>query len=573
MKKETVILLKEKLERFNITSDITEDMLFKRDHAHLKCNNCNSEFTRSLRSLDSCTITPCENCRFKEKFLKNLLEKYERVPYTFLEEIKDYDTKILVKCVDCGYEDKLSPRNMLSNFRYPKLKHPCKGCAYKRNYIKTDATDLKNILKKKFKKVNYKIINTNKYISAYAPTSEITVQCKFCKDIMTVKSKYLVNSKKHYCPKCNNLKRDKRSYEDRLFEKHHGNIVNLESYKTLKTPIKHECKVCGYGSNGEWLSPPADRLSGRGCPKCSKLLTRSSGESELTEFIKKIYKKEVILNSRDILENKQEIDIYLPDIKVGIEYCGLYWHNEKHKGKSYHKNKYKQATIQNIRLIQVFEDEWIYKKDIVKSKILHILKLENGEKIYARNCKIKEITQEEKRKFLNENHIQGNDRSTLKFGLFYGNTLASVMTFGKRRIPMVAKNQIKEDVYELVRFASLKNKIVIGAFGKLFSYFLENHPDVKEIVTYADLRWSSESNVYEKIGFIKYNETAANYFYVSRNSGTQRLYRYNFRKQVLKTKFPDIYRDDLTEFQIMDKTKKYYRIFDAGNLSYKYIIS
>ena len=54
----------------------------------------------------------------------------------------------------------------------------------------------------------------------------------------------------------------------------------------------------------------------------------------------------------------------------------------------------------NIRLIHIFEDEWIYKQSIVKQKLNHIFKLNNINKIYARKCEIKEIDVKIKNEFL-----------------------------------------------------------------------------------------------------------------------------------------------------------------------------
>ena len=84
--------------------------------------------------------------------------------------------------------------------------------------------------------------------------------------------------------------------------------------------------------------------------------------------------------------------MYFPELKVGIEYNGLYWHSEEMgKDRNYHFNKSLECYDKGIRLIHVFEDEWLYKQDIVKSKIKHILGLNTNERVYARKCYIKEV--------------------------------------------------------------------------------------------------------------------------------------------------------------------------------------
>jgi G:T-mismatch repair DNA endonuclease (very short patch repair protein) len=61
-------------------------------------------------------------------------------------------------------------------------------------------------------------------------------------------------------------------------------------------------------------------------------------EREVYEFILSLYNKEIIRNDRTVLNGK-ELDIYLPDYNLAIEFNGLYWHSEDYVGKNYHLNK------------------------------------------------------------------------------------------------------------------------------------------------------------------------------------------------------------------------------------------
>jgi hypothetical protein len=103
--------------------------------------------------------------------------------------------------------------------------------------------------------------------------------------------------------------------------------------------------------------------------------------------------------------SKREIDIFIPSKKLAIEYNGLYWHSENFIENTYHLDKTEDCLKQDIKLIHIFEDEWIYKKDIVKSRLLNLIGFSEN-KIYARNCEIKEVNSREALKFLDENHIQ-----------------------------------------------------------------------------------------------------------------------------------------------------------------------
>ena len=291
----------------------------------------------------------------------------------------------------------------------------------------------------------------------------------------------------------------------------------------------------------------------------STISKQSKEEIELTDFIKSIYNKEIQTSVRKIIKNR-EIDIYLPDLKLGIEYNGLYWHSEKGgRFKDYHVDKMKKAQLCNIRLIQIFSDEWINKKDIVKAKLTSII----GEKIkgiYARKCIVKEISSSEKNSFLNTHHIQGEDRSQIKLGLYYNNELKAVMTFSNPRISLGGNSNVK-NIYELSRYAS--SSYIIGGASKLIKFFKEKFTP-KEIYSYSDNRWTDpNNNMYLKMGFTKSKTSSPNYFYTK--NYLIRLHRYNFNKFKLKNMGADT--KNKTEFQIMEEMK-YTKIWDCGTTKY-----
>jgi len=214
-----------------------------------------------------------------------------------------------------------------------------------------------------------------------------------------------------------------------------------------------------------------------------------------------------------------------------------------------------------IQLIQIFEDEWLFKQDIVKSRLLNLLKL-NKNKIYARKCVLKEITSKESKEFLNTNHIQGNVNSNIRLGLYYDDELVSIMTFGKLRKSMGYST--KKGSYEMLRFCNKLNTSVIGGADKLLQYFVKLYQP-KEIITYADRRWS-QGNLYDKLDFEFIYKTKPNYWYINDD---KREYRFKYRKDVLVKKGFDI---NKTEHQIMLE-RKIYRIYDCGaNLYIKKII-
>ena len=294
---------------------------------------------------------------------------------------------------------------------------------------------------------------------------------------------------------------------------------------------------------------------------------RSLQQLNLTEFVKSIYNGEIVEDSRKILPSGKEIDIYLPDKKIGIEFNGNYYHSELSGGKSstYHLDKTNEAESVGVHLIQIFSDEWESKQSIVKEKLRAILGASESKRIiYARKCIIKEIIEASvKDKFLEENHIQGKDKAKIKLGMYCNDELVACFTLS---LPNVAKGG-GSGFHELSRYCTLSGTKVIGGCAKFIAHIKRNYPDVKEIITYADRRWTYKpNNIYVTSGFAYIKDTKPNYFYTY-NYKT-RLYRFNFTKQKLINMGED---KTKSEWEIMQDLG-YDRIWDSGHLKYKYTL-
>jgi hypothetical protein len=286
----------------------------------------------------------------------------------------------------------------------------------------------------------------------------------------------------------------------------------------------------------------------------------SEQEKELQNFIKELIPaEEIIFNSRNLIKGF-EIDIYIPKHNIAIEYNGLYWYSElRGKLKEYHLHKMQTCELKNIQLIHIFEDEWNNNKTIVKSKLRSLLH-QNQNKIFARKCIVKEVNNKEKNKFLNENHIQGEDKSRIKLGLYYDNELVSLMTFGKLR--KITGNKHEDNKYELIRFATKLNTNVVGGFSKLLNYFIKQYLPI-QIISYADRRWSV-GKLYESNNFSFIHNTPPNYWYMKYYKS--REHRFKYRKSEL-CKLLENYNPNKSEWENM-KSNKYDRIWDCGSKKY-----
>jgi len=277
----------------------------------------------------------------------------------------------------------------------------------------------------------------------------------------------------------------------------------------------------------------------------------------------------VIQNIKSIIP-PWELDIYIPAKKLAIEYDGLYWHSESigGKDKNYHLNKTLECEKQGIKLIHIFEDEWLNKQNIVQSRLKHALGLNTNSRIYARKCEVKKVDIKTTSAFLNDNHIQSADKASIRLGLFSENKLVSVMTFGKLRLALGQKNIVSGE-YEMLRFCSLLDTSVIGGASKLLDYFVKTYNPTK-IISYADRRYSNNTAFYSKIGFKFVSNTLPNYWYVAYGE-TYKQHRFNFRKDQLSKKLA-YFDASLTEWQNM-QLNGYDRIWDCGHLKYEWLKS
>ncbi len=355
-----------------------------------------------------------------------------------------------------------------------------------------------------------------------------------------IRSNWTISQRKKKYP---NLKLDVESYGFKL-------ITSINDF--INDPSKIKIK-CDKGHQFETLL--SNWYKRKYCVVCSVNSLQSKPEREIHQFLKdnNIY---YIPSCRNII-HPLEIDIYLPDYNLAIEFDGLYWHNDNNLHKNYHITKTNKCKEKNIELIHIFENEWLFKKDIVKSVLLTKLgKIEN--KIYARKCKIKEIDNKTKNKFLEENHLQGDAISSINLGLFYNDKLISVMTFGKRKIT----GKILND-FEMLRFCTKINYQVIGGFSKILKYFINNYD--KKVFSYVDKRYFNAKS-YLKNGFQLIGESEPNYWWFDKNYNF--YHRSNFQKHKLKSKLEN-FNIDLSEVINM-KNNDYMRIWDCGNYILKY---
>ena len=310
---------------------------------------------------------------------------------------------------------------------------------------------------------------------------------------------------------------------------------------------------------------------------CKDIIERkmSKIEHEVIEYIKYVAPGVTVIHNSKQIINPYELDIYIPDKKLGIECNPTVSHNSSFgdpwssdiKSPSYHKRKTDMCESKGIQLFHIFGYEWTHKRAIIESMIANCI-CATQNTVWARNTYVSQISSNECKSFLDSNHRQGNTFASIRLGLRdkKSNELVSVMTFNKVR-STIGKTA-KFDGYELSRFCSKLNTSVVGGASKLFKYFTTRYPDV-DVVSFSDKAHTS-GKLYEILGFDKVNESTPSYVWVNMKDDTY-YNRVNCQKKNLRKLFHDdsIDVENKTEKQIMEE-HGYARVFDSGTIRWEY---
>lgn len=285
----------------------------------------------------------------------------------------------------------------------------------------------------------------------------------------------------------------------------------------------------------------------------------SVGERDIYNYVKSICNSEIKLHDRTIL-NGNELDIYIPEKKLAIEFNGNYWHSYPKKEINYHQQKTIECAKQGIRLIHIFEYEWEDKETQIKIKqLLNSILTDNSNKIYARKTEVYEPSVQEVKYFEEKYHLQGYSADSIRVGLRYNDNLVAIMTFGKPRF-----NNSYE--YELIRLCYKNNITIIGGTEKMFKYFLDKY-NPNNVITYVNIA-KFNGNSYTKLGFKAFADaiTKPNYVWVDGHNNVLKRYM-TMKSKLIKQGIGTI---EETEDEIMIRNN-YFKIYDSGNLKLVYI--
>lgn len=282
-------------------------------------------------------------------------------------------------------------------------------------------------------------------------------------------------------------KKYKKKYNPKLLDElNEMNLELLDKYENNCTDYNFLCKTCENKFIQNWRTVK----NGYKCPTC---FPRNTGysiqEKEIVDFLKSINVDNIIENSRQIID-PFELDIFLPDYNLAIEFNGLYWHSDKFIDKNYHTNKHLQCKEKGINLFSIFEDDWLYDKELIKYKLKRLLN---------------KIEEEE----LNKEH---------QINKYWdeGTVLLELMNNDKVII-RIAFKKIDDQTWEMVDLLYyLKDKHYKNAEKILLNYFVD-YCKPEKIITFVDKKFANEENEYIDLGFSLEEELGPKSFFVDVN--------------------------------------------------------
>ena len=264
---------------------------------------------------------------------------------------------------------------------------------------------------------------------------------------------------------------------------------DLSNYSGMNGKVRIDCP------NHGWVEVHAGHhiYNKHGCPRC---MTKSAPEDAIAAYLAIFTTVEQ--RNRAIIGPK-ELDIYLPEHNIAVEFCGMYWHShtdraDEKKNKNRHAEKHRLCAEQGIRLITIYETEWQERPETIKRMLRNAIGKTKG-KLMARKCELRSIGRPEAVAFYEKYHPQGGAGTGTHYGLYHNDKLVACMRFtygGNDRGHGAQSRQ-----WTLSRYAT--RITVAGAAGRLFKAFLREH-EPETVKSFSDNRLFG-GGMYAQLGF------------------------------------------------------------------------
>lgn len=330
----------------------------------------------------------------------------------------------------------------------------------------------------------------------------------------------------------------------------HGNFYDYSQtvYSGARKKVTINCP-----KHGAFEQTADKHLRGRGCWSCGQ---KSSQEEELWAFVSGLTAT-ATRRDRQVIGPK-ELDIWVADKSLAIEFCGLYYHSTQTlndgMARKKHVVKYVACRAKGIRLLTIFEDEWATRRPQIEAIIRRVI--DPGKGIGARRCALTD--EADFHAFYERNHIQGPPQWGASMGLMFDGELVAAMTFGQG-----AARRGGGD-WELSRFATSRS--ISGGASRLMSALVQK-TGAARVWSYSDNRYF-DGGMYAHLGFKLDGELPPDYSIV-RNS--KRSHKSSFRRASIPSRIREVgsteqfdpATDPRSEREMTDLLG-YGRIYDCG---------
>lgn len=359
-------------------------------------------------------------------------------------------------------------------------------------------------------------------------------------------------------------------YED-LTGNEYGYLKVIEyAYSTSDRKSMWRCKCNNCGRETIVLGDSLKNGLTKSCGCINVTHKGSETENNIKDFVESFGYE--VSKERRILDGK-EIDIYIPELKLGIEYNGSAVHASVNnafadKPRMYHQQKFLTAKEKGIHLISIFDVDWSNNQSKIKMYLKSLLQPQK--RLMARKCELKTVEEEIACDFVDKYHLQGANRTTMKinYGLYYNDELIAVMSFGKLRLQITNEGQ-----YELHRYAVKDGYTVVGGANKLLKAFERDYKP-KYILSYSDNDYFL-GGIYERLGFNNSGQSYPRYYWFK--NGIE-LKREACQLKRLKVKYPELYQEAIDnnmsnkEDYVMVKLG-YCKVFRSGNTKWEKVLT
>ena len=291
----------------------------------------------------------CPRCIGKNKTTAEIIEECkiihsDRYDYSKLEYV-NRDTKVIIICKEHGYFTQ-SPEVHKNGGGCPK----CAGnIKFTLDEIIIEFEKIHN-QEYDYSLVDYKNANT-----------KVKIVCKIHGLFEQIPSEHKNGGG---CPKCaGNYLLSQDEVIERFEEEHKERyIYDKVEYINSLTKIIIICKI-----HGEFEQSPIGHYNGQGCPYCT-LTPQSKQELIITHELITIFSDINPRGFKTKVNNKiRSIDIFIPQLNLGIEFDGKYWHKDK---RAFDKLKTQQLEKEGFNIIRIRQKplKRIFKDDVMAEK-------------------------------------------------------------------------------------------------------------------------------------------------------------------------------------------------------------